>query len=87
MVSLTDINCLLILSEFRIAASGMAWKADAEASKAVTAIHNENVKWAQWLRVARGFQLRIGLKDHKREKFDGFAREVRAAEIAGRDQC
>ncbi|KAF8882892.1 structure-specific recognition protein-domain-containing protein [Gymnopilus junonius] len=61
--------------KFRVAASGMAWKADSEGNKEVTAIQSENIKWVQWLRVARGFQLRVGLKDHKREKFDGFARE------------
>jgi len=67
------------LPEMRVATSGMAWKgADSET---VTAIGSDNIKWAQWLRVARGFQLRIGLKDHKKEKFDGFAREVRACLI------
>lgn len=35
-----------------------------------------DIKWAQWLRVARGFQLRVGLANHKRETFDGFEREV-----------
>ncbi|KAF9565079.1 SSrecog-domain-containing protein [Agrocybe pediades] len=61
------------VGKMRVASSGMAWKgAD---SDTVTAIASDNIKWAQWLRVARGFQLRIGLKDHKKEKFDGFARE------------
>lgn len=53
----------------------MAWKGiDTEG---VTAIPVQDVKWAQWLRVGRLFQLRIGLRDHSKEKFDGFAREVR----------
>ena len=40
------------------------------------------MKWAQWVRVARNYQLRIGLgnkdkknADRKREIFDGFARD------------
>ncbi|PPQ80406.1 hypothetical protein CVT25_001719 [Psilocybe cyanescens] len=59
--------------KFRMAPSGMAWKGIE--TEAVTAIPNTDVKWAQWLRVARGFRLRAGLKDHKKENFDGFARE------------
>lgn len=62
--------------EFRIAPSGMAWKGGE--SENVVAIQATDIKWAQWIRVARGFQLRVGLKDHKKEKFEGFAREVRA---------
>ncbi|KAF9013186.1 structure-specific recognition protein-domain-containing protein [Cyathus striatus] len=61
------------VGKFRVAASGMAWKgADSEG---VTAIPTAEIKWAQWLRVARGFQLRVGLRDHRKEKFDGFMRE------------
>ncbi|KAF8073884.1 structure-specific recognition protein-domain-containing protein [Lyophyllum atratum] len=65
------------VGKFRVAASGMAWKgADSEGVIAIPANH---IEWAQWMRVARGFQLRIGMKDDKREyraeKFDGFARE------------
>lgn len=54
----------------------MAWRA--EEAESVTAIATKDIKWAQWLRVARGFQLRVGLKDRRRETFDGFAREVSA---------
>lgn len=64
------------MAEFRVAASGMAWRA--EESDAVIAIASKDIKWAQWLRVARGFQLRVGLKDRRKETFDGFGREVRA---------
>ncbi|THH15843.1 hypothetical protein EW146_g4688 [Bondarzewia mesenterica] len=59
--------------KFRVAASGMAWRE--EEKDDVTAMSNNDVKWAQWLRVARGFQLRVGLKDRRREIFDGFERE------------
>ena len=60
--------------EFRVAASGMAWKAlDAEP---VVAMGSKDIKWAQWIRVARGYQLRVGLINHKKETFDGFQREV-----------
>ena len=42
----------------RIAASGMAWKAS-ESEKVIT-VAASTIKWAQWLRVARNYQLRIG---------------------------
>ncbi|KAG6903162.1 hypothetical protein C0995_004710 [Termitomyces sp. Mi166 len=65
------------VGKFRVAASGMAWKG--MDSEGVIAIPANHVDWAQWIRVARNFQLRIGLKDDKREhraeKFDGFLRE------------
>lgn len=53
----------------------MAWKG--EETEAVIAMSSTDIKWAQWLRVARNFQLRVGLKDRRRETFDGFTREVR----------
>ncbi|KAG6916314.1 hypothetical protein DXG01_007363 [Tephrocybe rancida] len=63
--------------KFRVASSGMAWKG--VDSEGVVAIPANHIDWAQWMRVARNFQLRIGLKDDKREhrteKFDGFLRE------------
>lgn len=71
--------------ELRVASSGMAWKG-AE-SEGVTALAANNIKWAQWLRVARGFQLRIGLKDYTKEKFDGFVREVGPSSMDGWMEC
>ncbi|KAN0139840.1 SSrecog domain containing protein [Lactarius tabidus] len=59
--------------KFRVAASGMAWKA--EETENVTAMSSTDIKWAGWLRVARGFQLRVGMKDRRREVFDGFERD------------
>jgi structure-specific recognition protein 1 len=67
------------ISEFRIAPSGMAWKG--VDSEGVTAIANTDIKWAQWMRVARQFQLRVGTKDHNKDKFEGFTREVRARSL------
>ncbi|EMD40210.1 hypothetical protein CERSUDRAFT_112414 [Gelatoporia subvermispora B] len=61
------------LGKFRIAASGMAWKG--EESEQMVAISSADIKWTQWMRVARGYQLRVGLRDRKREIFDGFVRE------------
>lgn len=59
----------------------MAWKG--EDSAEVHAIPAANIKWAQWMRVARNYQLRVGHKDAngkdkdmKRDTFDGFVREV-----------
>ncbi|KAK1216887.1 FACT complex subunit [Marasmius sp. AFHP31] len=63
-------------AEFRIAASGMAWKGSD--SEGVTSMAATDIKWAQWIRVARNFQLRVGLKvgnEQRKETFDGFARE------------
>jgi len=34
-----------------------------------------DIKWAQWIRVARNYQLRIDLKDRSKVTFDGFLRE------------
>lgn len=57
-----------------MAETGMGWKGDFEA-KAST-ISAADLKWMQWIRVARGFQLRIGLKGEKRRvAYEGFERE------------
>jgi structure-specific recognition protein 1 len=58
----------------------MAWKG--ENSEGVAAMSSADIKWAQWLRVARNFQLRVGLKDRSRETFDGFTREVSMSHTA-----
>ncbi|KAH9080577.1 SSrecog-domain-containing protein [Lactarius deliciosus] len=63
----------ILHQKFRVAASGMAWKA--EETENVNAMSSTDIKWARWLRVARGFQLRVGLKDRRREAFDGFERD------------
>lgn len=46
-------------------------------SKMIT-VASKDMKWIQWIRVARGFQLRIGLDkpDRRRETFDGFEAKV-----------
>jgi structure-specific recognition protein 1 len=57
-----------------MAGTGLGWKGDFEA-KANT-IGAADLKWMQWIRVARGFQLRIGLKGEKRRvAYEGFERE------------
>ncbi|ESK95227.1 fact complex subunit pob3 [Moniliophthora roreri MCA 2997] len=64
------------VGKFRVAASGMAWKGSE--SEGVTSMAAADIKWAQWIRVARNFQLRVGLKsgnEQRRETFDGFTRE------------
>jgi POB3-like N-terminal PH domain len=60
--------------EFRVASSGMAWRG--EDAENVVAMSSTDIKWVRWLRVARGFQLRVGLKDRRREVFEGFERDV-----------
>lgn len=63
-----------LILEFRVAASGMGWKGvDSEGR---TLLSSSDIKWAQWLRVARNFQLRIGMKDRQKHTFDGFTRDV-----------
>ncbi|KAL4250538.1 FACT complex subunit POB3 [Abortiporus biennis] len=61
------------VGKIRIASSGIAWKG--EENEKVTAMSSSDIKWAQWIRVARNYQLRVGLKDRSRETFDGFSRE------------
>ncbi|TBU31771.1 SSrecog-domain-containing protein [Dichomitus squalens] len=61
------------VGKFRIAVSGMAWKA--EEGDQMVAMQASDIKWAQWIRVARNYQLRVGLKDRSKETFDGFVRE------------
>lgn len=52
----------------------MAWRG--EDAENVVAMSSGDIKWVRWLRVARGFQLRVGMKDRRREGFDGFERDV-----------
>jgi structure-specific recognition protein 1 len=52
----------------------MAWRG--EDGENVIAMSSTDIKWVRWLRVARGFQLRVGLKDRRREVFEGFERDV-----------
>ena len=65
--------------ELRIGPQGIAWKAlDGEGDAKSVMVQAGDIKWAEWLRVARNFQLRIGLKEKgKRVTFDGFGKEVR----------
>ena len=52
----------------------MAWRG--EDAENVIAMSSTDIKWVRWLRIARGFQLRVGLKDRRREVFEGFERDV-----------
>jgi structure-specific recognition protein 1 len=52
----------------------MGWKGDESA--ATKSIPSADIRWIQWLRVARNYQIRVGLKDGERETFDGFSREA-----------
>jgi hypothetical protein len=67
-------SSLIFPLEFRIASSGMAWRG--EDAENVVAMSSGDIKWVRWLRVARGFQLRVGMKDRRKEVFDGFERDV-----------
>ncbi|EJC97814.1 SSrecog-domain-containing protein [Fomitiporia mediterranea MF3/22] len=62
------------LGKFRMAASGMAWMNNE--TREVVSVPAAEIKWASWMRVARNFRLRIGLKEKgRRENFDGFMRD------------
>lgn len=52
----------------------MAWKGVETAN--VVAMGAKDIKWAQWIRVGRGYQLRVGVINHRKETFEGFQREV-----------
>lgn len=53
----------------------MAWM-NSE-TKEIVSVPAADIKWASWMRVARNYRLRIGLKDKvTRENFDGFMRDV-----------
>ena len=54
----------------------MAWRGEDASAENVVAMSSTDIKWVRWLRVARGFQLRVGLKDRRREGFEGFERDV-----------
>ncbi|MBW0486267.1 hypothetical protein O181_025982 [Austropuccinia psidii MF-1] len=67
------------LGKLRFAASGLGWKPND--SPSIVTVSKDDIKWAQWIKVARGYQLRIGLNrdrpdikigDRRRESFDGF---------------
>ncbi|CAE6458340.1 unnamed protein product [Rhizoctonia solani] len=62
------------LGKIRFAPAGIAWKA-LESEQSIM-IQAADIKYCQWLRVARNFQLRLILKENRRrETFDGFLRE------------
>lgn len=53
----------------------MAWMNNE--TKEIVSLPSGDIKWATWMRVARNFRLRVGLKDKsRRENFDGFLRDV-----------
>ncbi|KAG0141267.1 hypothetical protein CROQUDRAFT_664094 [Cronartium quercuum f. sp. fusiforme G11] len=69
--------------KLRLAASGLGWKSSEKSSDSpnVMTVGKEDFKWAQWIKVARGYQIRIGLSrdlpeikvgDRRRVTFDGF---------------
>ncbi|KAB5595908.1 Structure-specific recognition protein 1 [Ceratobasidium theobromae] len=62
------------LGKIRFAPVGIAWKALESENNVM--IQAAEIKYCQWLRVARNFQLRVILKENRRrETFDGFLRE------------
>ncbi|KAA1077388.1 FACT complex subunit [Puccinia graminis f. sp. tritici] len=70
------------IGKLRIAASGLGWKPSD--SPNIVTVAKDDIKWVQWIKVARGYQLRIGLNkdrsdikigDRRRESFDGFRPE------------
>ena len=61
--------------KLRMAATGLGWKGEQRDEKPTT-IAAGDLKWMQWQRVGRGYQLRIGLKgEQRRAAFEGFSKE------------
>ncbi|ORY90989.1 hypothetical protein BCR43DRAFT_447036 [Syncephalastrum racemosum] len=54
---------------FRIAANGIGWKASSDKKKVVSP---DDLRKLVWMRAARGYQLRVHLKNDEILKFDGF---------------
>lgn len=61
------------LGRFRLAQNGMGWKGPRDRTVLVSP---EEVKRMNWIRVARGYELRVTLKDNVIHKFDGFKNDV-----------
>ncbi|GAA5956646.1 hypothetical protein JCM8115_000636 [Rhodotorula mucilaginosa] len=59
--------------KLRIAPSGLGWKSSDE-NEAVVTVPGSDIKWIQWHRVARNYQMRIGT-NKKRQTFDGFLKD------------
>ncbi|KAJ3575858.1 hypothetical protein NP233_g827 [Leucocoprinus birnbaumii] len=74
--------------KFRVATSGMAWKG--QDSDGVIAMPSAEIKWAQWVRVARNFQLRVGqdlaFVVQDKVAFELPLRHVANSNIAGRTE-
>ncbi|KAF8319072.1 FACT complex subunit POB-3-like protein [Clavulina sp. PMI_390] len=67
--------------EFRMVASGLGWKSANDPQKRHT-FQSADMKYIQWLRVARNYQLRIIFNNGDRETFDGFMKEEDHDKIA-----
>ncbi|GAA5833091.1 hypothetical protein JCM3766R1_001389 [Sporobolomyces carnicolor] len=59
--------------KLRIAQSGLGWKSSDE-NEAVVTVPGSDIKWIQWIRVARNYQMRIGTQK-SRTTFDGFLKD------------
>ncbi|KAF8583126.1 SSrecog-domain-containing protein [Ramaria rubella] len=70
-------NSLSDIGKLRIGPQGVAWKPlEGEGESKSVMVQANDIKWAEWLRVARNYQLRVGLKEKgKRVNFDGFVKE------------
>ncbi|CEG63781.1 hypothetical protein RMATCC62417_00870 [Rhizopus microsporus] len=60
------------VGRFRLAQSGMGWKGPRDRT---VLISPDDVKKTNWMRVARGYELRVTMKDNVVHKFDGFKSE------------
>ncbi|KAI9306000.1 FACT complex component Pob3 [Cunninghamella echinulata] len=56
---------------FRLASNGIGWKGVGDP----IIVHSDDLKKFVWMRVARGYQLRVLRKDNQVHKFDGFHSE------------
>ncbi|BEI91597.1 uncharacterized protein CcaverHIS019_0404170 [Cutaneotrichosporon cavernicola] len=65
------------LGKLRFNSAGFGWKSLKNESNTPTTFNGSDVRGAQWLRVARQFQLRLSMRtpDRSRVTFDGFRRD------------
>ncbi|KAJ1921183.1 FACT complex subunit [Mycoemilia scoparia] len=89
-IFLTDVPYIVARGQIRLGKSGIGWKAASDADmaaamgygipgysdeKGMLAIQSADIRRIQWQRVAKGFGIRIWLKDGTLHKLDGFDRD------------
>ncbi|ORX46533.1 SSrecog-domain-containing protein [Hesseltinella vesiculosa] len=64
-----------VIGQFRIKETGVGWRSKAEGTTESFVVEADKIRRFAWIRVARGYQLRVYLKDNHIQRFDGFKNE------------